>query len=863
MLLFPACALLCVTYARARLRALPPRRTASAHALEAHEDASGSPGGAAATVAVLQGTLLTSAAAMKATSSREIIFVASRAALAAAARAISCAQALGVDAERSAHSFHGYICTLQVSTADADFVFDLLEPCVRDGVADALRGAFLDAGVPKILHGGMNDVQWLSFDLGLFFNGLVDTSLLAAAVDDALPAGLSKLRAEVLGLPVEEKGCYQRGDWRRRPLPPDYLRYAASDSAHLVALAAALVERAAREKGAALETAIKKTGEMAARRFRSRETFNAAKAESGALRAARERGLFALSELENSAFVSGAHARFALALARDCAQGDVASDDDLLEAALQAAHLAVTRDDIAYADVYGSARSALPSSGGDAVEIAAAIARGLLVKGRGEGRDSGPKASADAKAERRARVYRTGPSALYDNCELCGPDGVVLARISKKKADWYIGQGHAEAITVYDDGGVARGAGAGARPAAGEPGGALLRVRMFNPSKGKGHSGDLFFLAPRANVCNVCGVSAEKATREGLRLFRLFVCPRVIRAQLPQVAKSFTNHDVLLACSNCKPVADRALLKQLQGMARELGVQRRAAPGPVDVEKSDGSDGDDGEDDEVDADGADDDSKIDADGADDATSRGPSAASVRHLRQLTRPLVQRLAPTARILEIFRLLCEPAAVSVARRVAQAPQRAKPAPRPRGKVDAQRLHARQAKQDAAVASFIAAWGDGSIFCGDAATADAVAASGLDAPLVLALFNAPIPHDADGDGGAHTTFDNTAVLIMEAVYEGGAAWARAAEAFAPFLPRVVRAPSARGFSGLLFDTEDRAAAVVVRFRAAFVRACQPRALPVAWRVDAPVFPESHTRKKTDEEEAAAVRKARAAMK
>ena len=851
--MFPACALICVAYARARLRALPPRRTASAYALAATECAEGT-SGAAASIEILRGALLSSAAAMKGARPREIVLVDSRASLAAAVRAISCAHALGVDAERSAHSFNGFVCTLQVSTTDTDFIFDVLEPSVRDGLADALRGAFTDASVPKVLHGGGNDVQWLSFDFGLYFNGLVDTSLLSAAVDDALPAGLAKLRAEVLGLPAEEKSCYQRGDWRKRPLPADYLRYAASDSAHLVPLAAALVERADRAKGAPLDAAIKKTAEMATRRYRSKETFNKSKAESSALRAARERGLFALSELEYHAFVSGAHARFSLALARDFSQGDVASDDDLLEAALQAARMAAAKDDLLFEDAYGAAHTALPPTS-DAAEISVAIARGLLTKGRGEKLDPGSKSPADAKAERRARVYRTGPSALYDNCELCAPDGLLLARISKKKADWYINEGYGEGIAVYDDERVASsGAGAGARPAPGEPGGPLLRVRMFRPSQGKGHSDDLFYLAPRENVCNICGVSADKATRDGMRLFRLFVCPRIIRAQLPHVAKSFTNHDVLLACSMCKPLADRALLQQLQDMAKELGVQKAQLPvSTVSDDKSDGGENDTEENEiELDAD------ESDADDADNDSR--PSVETIRHLRQLTRPLVHRQAPAARTLEIIRLLCEPAALAAARRVAQAPQRVQRIPRPRGKIDAQRLEARKAKQDLAVSAFSASWGDGSIFCGDAATADAAAAAGLDASLVLALYMAPVRPDADSN---IKTFDNTAVLIMESVYEGGAAWARAAEFFAPFLPRVVRAPSARGFSGLLFETEDRAAAVVIRFRAAFLRACQPRALPFAWRVEAPVFPESHTRKKKDDDEALAVRKARAAMK
>jgi hypothetical protein len=546
----------------------------------------------------------------------------------------------------------------------------------------------------------------------------------------------------------------------------------------------------------------------------------------------------------------------------------VVNDDDLLDAVQQAARASIAADDSTYPYVFFAARSALGlKSSSDAVEISAAIARSLVLQhSRGVLRAS--SSPINTKAEKRDRVYRTGSSVLFDNCELCAPDGTLLARISKKKAAWYGSEGYGELITVEEDGKTgsgaeATGSGAGARPAAGEPGGPLLRVRMFRQPGGKGHSEDEFYLTARENVCNLCGITAEKATREDMRLFRIFVCPRSIRALLPQAAKSYSNHDMLLACSTCKPNVDKVLAVQLKLFAAQLGVEKSALPenrtGSLDgeshraaEENSVGSEDDASDDDTSDA--------AATAGGDESNDGSPSVA-VLHLQKLTRPIVHRQAPPERTLEIIRLLCAPNVVATARSVAQA-QRVRRPPRPRGKVDARRLEARKAAQDAAVAAFSISWATGSIFSGDVATANAAAAAGLDAALVIALYNAPTEENSATSKAKGS--DTIAMALMERVYDGGAEWARAETYFSPFIPQSTStAPGARGTSGLLLETEGRAAAVVARFRAAFVKICQPRALPVAWRVDAPVFPTAHTRMKKEEQEPVAVKKAKAAGK
>ena len=84
------------------------------------------------------------------------------------------------------------------------------------------------------------------------------------------------------------------------------------------------------------------------------------------------------------------------------------------------------------------------------------------------------------------------------------------------------------------------------------------------------------------------------------------------------------------------------------------------------------------------------------------------------------------------------------------------------------------------------------------------------------------------------------------MRAVYEGGAAWQRAERHYEAFSGGLAAAGEGSGSSGsgaqgvscLPAVIEARLERLVRRFRAHFISAVRPQALPSFWSVDYPVF-------------------------
>ena len=95
-----------------------------------------------------------------------------------------------------------------------------------------------------------------------------------------------------------------------------------------------------------------------------------------------------------------------------------------------------------------------------------------------------------------------------------------------------------------------------------------LRLRLRQPPKGLGHSGDAFHLTTKDNQCVVCGVRWQ----EDIGLNRFYVVPHVYRAHFPLAAKSYASHDVVLTCCRCHVRADQATAALGRAIAAELGV---------------------------------------------------------------------------------------------------------------------------------------------------------------------------------------------------------------------------------------------------------------------------------------------------
>lgn len=69
-------------------------------------------------------------------------------------------------------SFQGFVCLMQVSTRDQDFLVDTLE--LRDSL-HLLNQAFTDPKIIKVFHGAESDIIWLQRDFGVYIVNMFDT----------------------------------------------------------------------------------------------------------------------------------------------------------------------------------------------------------------------------------------------------------------------------------------------------------------------------------------------------------------------------------------------------------------------------------------------------------------------------------------------------------------------------------------------------------------------------------------------------------------------------------------------------------------------------------------------------------------
>ena len=143
---------------------------------------------------------------------------------------------VSVDTEAdSLHSYFDKVCLIQMSTADEDLIIDPLRKFDLTKFGEILA----NRDITKILHGADYDLRILNRDFGFTIANLVDTMVCSQLLGyEAF--GLAALLDRHFGFKVDKK--HQRADWAMRPLPPDMLDYAATDTRHLVALADRLRE---------------------------------------------------------------------------------------------------------------------------------------------------------------------------------------------------------------------------------------------------------------------------------------------------------------------------------------------------------------------------------------------------------------------------------------------------------------------------------------------------------------------------------------------------------------------------------------------------------------------------------------------
>lgn len=159
---------------------------------------------------------------------------------------------IAVDLEaHSFRSFSGFVCLLQLSlrrpTVDKDtlaghlhgkenihngfdFVIDTL--ALRRVLNKHLAPIFANPVVVKVMHGANSDIEWLQRDFGIYVVNLFDTGRASRILPFITSASLAYLLRKYAGFEADKR--HQLSDWRQRPLPPDMLSYAVSDTVYLL-----------------------------------------------------------------------------------------------------------------------------------------------------------------------------------------------------------------------------------------------------------------------------------------------------------------------------------------------------------------------------------------------------------------------------------------------------------------------------------------------------------------------------------------------------------------------------------------------------------------------------------------------------
>ncbi|KAF9918488.1 exosome nuclease subunit [Lobosporangium transversale] len=136
---------------------------------------------------------------------------------------------IAVDLEHHNYrSFQGFVCLMQISTRDQDYIIDTLE---LRGSLHLLNQSFTDPNIVKVLHGAESDIIWLQRDFGVYIVNLFDTyhATKLLEFESHSLAHLLKLYAN-----FDADKRYQLADWRIRPLPKEMFNYARSDTHFLL-----------------------------------------------------------------------------------------------------------------------------------------------------------------------------------------------------------------------------------------------------------------------------------------------------------------------------------------------------------------------------------------------------------------------------------------------------------------------------------------------------------------------------------------------------------------------------------------------------------------------------------------------------
>lgn len=134
-----------------------------------------------------------------------------------------------VDTEMDTRSYREIICTIQISTCEKDYVVDAIK--LHALINTHLKGFFENPTKLKVFHGD-SDLIPLQDNFDIFTLGFVDTQEVYEMIDKSVKnVSLKNLASKLLGNDIDKTN--QLGDWYKRPLDQDMIKYAAEDTSIL------------------------------------------------------------------------------------------------------------------------------------------------------------------------------------------------------------------------------------------------------------------------------------------------------------------------------------------------------------------------------------------------------------------------------------------------------------------------------------------------------------------------------------------------------------------------------------------------------------------------------------------------------
>jgi ribonuclease D len=137
---------------------------------------------------------------------------------------------LAIDTEAASfHRFIDRVYLLQISSRDETAVVD---PLAVENL-EPLSLVLADPEVEIVFHDADYDLRLLDREYGFRATGVFDTRIAAQLLNEP-GVGLAALLEKYMGVRLDKR--FQRADWSARPLSPEMLEYAASDTRYLPAL---------------------------------------------------------------------------------------------------------------------------------------------------------------------------------------------------------------------------------------------------------------------------------------------------------------------------------------------------------------------------------------------------------------------------------------------------------------------------------------------------------------------------------------------------------------------------------------------------------------------------------------------------